>query len=407
MNIRSITCFIDPGWPPDQTQINRAAQTAKAARILSEDTGYPVQTTRLATTPFPHFFPSLQPDVAIQAAQTCEEIVKAAGFAYLSIGPALPEFPDSYLAIPVILAATEDVFASGQMTIPEGGVSLPAVRACGEIISALTSHDPNGFGNLYFAALANVPPGAPFFPAAYHAGGRPAFAFATEAADLAVAAVQGAASLEQARQMLVDSVETHAAVLEKIGRQVATSYEMDFLGIDFTLAPFPAIERSFGTALEALGIPAIGLHGSLAAAAFLADTLDQARYQRTGFNGLMLPVLEDAVLAQRAAENSLSVEALLVYSAVCGTGLDTIPLPGDTQASALTALLLDLAILAQRLDKPLTARLMPIQGKRAGDPTDFNFAFFANSRVMDIKARPLIGLLADDEIIFINPRPRR
>jgi hypothetical protein len=94
-------------------------------------------------------------------------------------------------------------------------------------------------------------------------------------------------------------------------------------------------------------------------------------------------------LARHAAEGTLTVKDLLLYSAVCGTGLDTIPLPGDTTADQITALLLDLSALALRLDKPLTARLMPIPGKKAGDPTNFNFEYFANSRVMALEAEAL------------------
>ena len=65
---------------------------------------------------------------------------------------------------------------------------------------------------------------------------------------------------------------------------------------------------------------------------------------------------------------------LLLYSAVCGTGLDTVPLPGDVTADQLYALLLDLAFLSQRLDKPLTARLMPVPGKKAGDADRLRFS---------------------------------
>jgi len=87
---------------------------------------------------------------------------------------------------------------------------------------------------------------------------------------------------------------------------------------------------------------------------------------------------------------------------VCGTGLDTIPLPGDVTADQIAALLLDLSALALRLDKPLTARLMPIPGKKAGDPTDFDFSFFANSKVMTLEADPLTGLLARDEVFQLQ-----
>jgi uncharacterized protein (UPF0210 family) len=120
---------------------------------------------------------------------------------------------------------------------------------------------------------------------------------------------------------------------------------------------------------------------------------------------LMMPVLEDATLARRAADGSLAVMDLLLYSAVCGTGLDTIPLPGDTSAEQLSVVLLDLASLSLRLAKPLTARLMPIPGKKAGDPTGFDFAYFANSRVMPLRAVALEGFLGGNEAFGLHRRP--
>jgi hypothetical protein len=120
----------------------------------------------------------------------------------------------------------------------------------------------------------------------------------------------------------------------------------------------------------------------------------------------MMPLLEDSTLAKRGGEGVLSVTDLLMYSAVCGTGLDTISLPGDTSVEALQAVLLDLAALSLRLDKPLTARLMPIPGLNAGDDTGFDFEFFANSKVLALPANPLTGLLAGDEEISIAPRMR-
>jgi uncharacterized protein (UPF0210 family) len=122
-------------------------------------------------------------------------------------------------------------------------------------------------------------------------------------------------------------------------------------------------------------------------------------------SGLMFPVMEDSTLAQRTAEGLITANDLLLYSSVCGTGLDTLPLPGDTTAEQLAALLLDLAALSQRLNKPLTGRLMPIPGKKTGDPTDFDFSYFANSRVMPLAAQILRGKLATDETFTIRPRP--
>jgi hypothetical protein len=331
-----------------------------------------------------------------------ERSSKEAGYDYISLGPAVPAAPGSFEVIPEILAGTGSVFLSGRMASGGEGINLPAVKACAKIIQQAATISTDGFANLRFAALANVPSGAPFFPAAYHEGEGPRFALAIEAAGLAVEAVEGAASLAEARRRLVEAVEGQAAGLVRLATDMENQFEVEFGGIDFSLAPFPEPARSLGTALEGLGLPAVGLHGSLAAAAFVADALDRAQFHRAGFSGLMLPVMEDSVLAARSAEGKLTVNDLLLYSAVCGTGLDTVPLPGDISVSQLQAILLDLAALAQRLEKPLTARLMPIPGKAAGEETGFDFAYFANSRVLGVRAEPLGGLLDGDETWLIK-----
>ena len=406
MKIRSITCFLDPGWPLQPERLDRAAAFIAAARQAYTQAGYEVQTTRLATIPFPRLLAAWDPDQALHLARSLESAARARGYEYVSLGPALPQTPESYRAIPGILKETENVFLAGVMAAPEMGISLPAVRACAEVIQRTAPIDPNGFGNLYFAALANVPPGSPFFPAAYHQGGTPAFALATEAADLAVRAFSEMGDVNAASQRLTTLIEQHAAALSRVSQPLAAQFDLNFGGIDFSLAPFPEPAMSIGAAMERMGVPAIGLHGSLAAAALITAAVDQANFPRAGFCGLFMPLLEDQVLAGRAAEGSLTVHDLLLYSAVCGTGLDTIPLPGDTTVAQMTALLLDLAALALRLDKPLTARLLPIPGKSAGDLTDFDFPYFANSRILGLRAAPLSAHLAG-EVSFQVGRSRR
>jgi uncharacterized protein (UPF0210 family) len=407
MKIRSITYFLNPGWPLNEAKLRQAGDFISTAKPAFSKAGYEVQTARLATTPFPQWLPSLDQAELIRLALRLEESSSELGYDYVSLGPALPQFPQSYDVIPAILAATEAVFLAGSLTdgtTTPHSVSLEAVHSCGRVIHQAAEISPDGFANLRFAALANVPAGAPFFPAAYHLGEKPSFALATEAADLAVLTFDQAGSLQEARRRLIAGVETHARMLESVAGELSSQFELQFGGIDFTLAPFPERALSFGMAMELGGAPAVGLHGSLAAAAILTDALDQADFHRTGFNGLMLPVLEDAVLADRAAQGTLTVKDLLLYSTVCGTGLDTVPLPGDTSAEQLDAVLVDLAALSLRLDKPLTARLMPIPGKKAGDATGFDFAYFANSRILALEAEPLTRFLAGAEKIPLNHR---
>ncbi|HEX9091061.1 MAG TPA: DUF711 family protein, partial [Anaerolineales bacterium] len=285
MKIRSITFFLDPSNPLDEGKLKAGGDFIKIARPAFEAAGYEVQSARLATVPFSHLFPKSSLGELARLAQELEAVAADLGYAYVSMGPALPEIPYSYGLVPDALAATQRVFFSGLMTTHDGKVSLPAIRRCAQIIRKASTISPDGFANLRFASLANVPPGSPFFPAAYHQDGEPSFALATEAADLAVTAFSEADSLEQGRNNLVKALEENNRILTEVAGGIESQSRVKFYGIDFSLAPFPDEARSIGTAFERMGVPVIGQHGSLAAAAILADTLDQAMIKRTGFSG--------------------------------------------------------------------------------------------------------------------------
>jgi uncharacterized protein len=419
MKIRSITYFCNPKYPLDEKVLQNAGTFLSEAKSSYEAAGYEVQTTRLATIPFPKLLRSsdFSRSKATEVATTnkinnlpklAEELANAiqqVGIAYASLGPALPEIPRSYEMIPDAIAASQNIFYSGMMADRTGGISLAVIRACADVIVKCAPIDPNGFANLQFAALANVEAGAPFFPAAYHDNDEPAFAIATEAADLAVQAFENAKTLEEGRNALISEVTKHGQAISGVAQSLITNYQLlKFGGIDFSLAPFPDDAHSLGNAVEKMGISKIGLHGSLAAAAILTEAVDRADFPHTGFSGFMQPILEDSVLARRAAEGTLTVKDALLYSAVCGTGLDTVPLPGDTTSERLVPLLLDLCALALRLDKPLTARLMPIPGKKAGDETNFDFAFFAPSRVMALDSEGLTNSFSGTETFHLSSR---
>jgi uncharacterized protein (UPF0210 family) len=408
MKIRSVTCFatIDPDSGTQADTVGRAGRLVRQARAALEAAGLPVQTVRLATQPL-----SLLSAGPLEVASELWPRCAAAGFEYLSLGPVLADAPgagpsetgvsDQSLSrleqIPDLIRATEGVFAAVLVARRGQGVHLEAIRRTARIIREIAHTTELGFGNLRLAMLANVGPHTPFFPAAYHDGGPPALAIATEAADLAVTAFSEASSLREAQTRLVAAVEAAAGQIAGLVEPLAQRHDTRFVGIDFTLAPFPEEARSIGTAVERLGVERFGVPGTLFVAWLLTDCVRRAHYPRCGFNGLMLPVLEDATLANRSREGLFTVNDLLLWSAVCGTGLDTVPLPGDVSEEELAGILLDVAALALRLDKPLTARLMPIPGARAGDMTEFDFEYFANGRVLDVKGLGSPGLFARGE----------
>jgi uncharacterized protein (UPF0210 family) len=407
VNIRSITAFVDPGYPVVAERLAEIGAFLTDARGAYEAAGFTVQMVRLATLPFPALLGDGAAARAVTLAEYIERLCQEHAIDYSSLGAVMPDAALDYVdAIHDILAATQRVFAAVTIASADG-IHLAMVRRTAELIQAVSRISPDGFGNLRLAALANCPPGSPFFPAAYHAGGPPTFAIATEAADLAVSAFEAAPSLASGWANLVALIESNAEQIVRVagGLVEGAAGTISFGGIDFSLAPFPELARSLGAALERLGATHVGAQGSLFAAALLADALDRAAFPRCGFSGLMLPVLEDAVLAERAAAGEVSINDLLLYSAVCGAGLDTLPLPGDIGVDDLAAILLDVAALSTRLGKPLTARLMPIPGLAAGDRVTFDFPYFADSRVLSPKGAGLGRLLrAGERHILLGPR---
>jgi len=408
MKIRSITYFCNPKCPLDENVLRAAGEFLAKAKSAYEAAGYEVQTVRLATIPFPVLLNGKVNELP-KLAGKLENILSQIGVAYASLGPALIEYPESYARIPDAIAATQNIFFGGVIADRKNGISMSAINACAQIIQKASTITPDGFGNLRFAALANVNAGAPFFPAAYHDSDESAFAIATESAGLAISAFANAKTINEGRRALISEITKHGKAIAHVAEEITRFPIPDsqfpiFGGIDFSLAPFPDDAHSLGAAVEKIGVSKIGLHGSLAAAAILTEAIDRADFPHTGFSGFMQPILEDSILAKRAAEGILTIKDLLLYSAVCGTGLDTVPLPGDTTAEQIAPLLLDLSALALRLDKPLTARLMPIPGKQAGGATGFDFAFFANSRVMSLDSENLNNPLAASESFKLRPR---
>ncbi len=307
MKIRSITYFCNPGWPLDEKKLQAAGAFLSEAKGKFEAAGYEVQSRRLATIPFPIMLGADKVSETPRLAAELNLLLPKLGIDYAALGPAMPAIPDSYGVLPSALGVSKNIFFSGVMADNRIGISLPAVNACAEVIVQAAKLEPNGFANLNFAALANVPPGTPFFPAAYSKGNEPAFAIAMEAADVAVRSFEHADTVEAGRKALIAALEENAQTLAKTADILKFKYLVKFGGIDFSLAPFPEETRSLGAAFERMGVSKVGLHGSLAAAGILAEAIERAHFSRAGFSGLMMPVLEDARLSERAAEGRLTV----------------------------------------------------------------------------------------------------
>ena len=178
----------------------------------------------------------------------------------------------------------------------------------------------------------------------------------------------------------------------EICEHVATTHKYHFLGIDTSLNPSLEDGGSVASAMEQLAeIDMFGGLGTLAAAAALTTAIQSLPgIKLTGYCGLMLPVCEDQRLAELAKKppgskhRKLEISDLLAISSVCGVGIDTVPLAEDISEDKLTSLLLDMAGLAARWNKPLSCRVLPFPGKKAGDQTDFVSPYMVNTQVFEL-----------------------
>jgi uncharacterized protein (UPF0210 family) len=383
VRIRAVTLGLDLPMPEVRQQpFADAGRFLADARRLFEDTGIDVQRLRLAGG-------GLDPSAvewrgAPRAwAGRAEAVARECGIEDLSLGR-LPPTAHAFVAhdLAPILAAGENVYLSADLI--DGQLpSLTMARACATAVKHLAAATPSGFGTLRFAATAHCPPNIPFVPAAYHTGGTPRFAIAVEAADVVVSAFKVEGGLSAIENRLVEALERACEPVERIADQLSARSGYGFVGIDLSPAPYPTDDRSIGAAIEHAGVDRFGAPGTLYVSALITRAIRRTRVRRCGFSGLMLPVLEDSVLARRAAEHPPSLHELLLYSAVCGTGLDTVPLPGTTSTDELAGVYLDVAALSVALNgKPLTVRVMPVPGAIAGDATAYDFDYFANSRVL-------------------------
>jgi len=154
-----------------------------------------------------------------------------------------------------------------------------------------------------------------------------------------------------------------------VATRMAAKSGWSYAGIDPT--PAPRGDVSIGQAIENLIGGSFGSSGTMTAAAIITRAVKSVPVKQTGYSGLMVPVLEDNVLARRWAEGTYNIDSLLAYSSVCAGGLDTVPLRGDTTEDQIVKILGDVASLAFKWQKPLAARLLPVPGGKPGDRTDF------------------------------------
>jgi uncharacterized protein (UPF0210 family) len=384
MKIRTITTGVPLAGNPASglAALARAAEFNRVAGKVFGDRGFEVQTTRLAAPPWSAWLAGLPAAALLDRVRAAEAVAEEHGISFLNAGPAESEAHIGL--VPDLLAATTRVSVSATIADPETGIRRPAISSTARAMRAISETTPSGYGNFRFCASACCPPGIPFFPAGFHDGGPASFSIGLEAGDLCCRAFAEASDLADAELRLRDLMTRACRDVQGLAELVSAGESVPFAGIDTSLAPSLEPQGSLALAFEHLGLGRFGGHATLAVAAMVTRVLKSLPVRSCGYRGLMLPVCEDVGLAARAGEQAFSLTSLLCYSSVCGTGLDTVPVPGDTPVERIEALLLDVAALAVALKKPLSARLLLAPGLAPGDMARFGSPYLVDCPIMPI-----------------------
>lgn len=382
MIIRAITTGISLDYPHEREKIKQAAELNRQAKNLFEQFGHEVQTTRITTNSWEEYLKNFDINEIVNIFQNIEKLCEDLNISFFNIGYASK--PQNIAVIPEINKSTSIIYSSSKIADKETGINFESTLESAKAIKRISQETENGYGNFRFCAWANCNSGIPFFPTAYHEGNT-SFALGIECSDLvmqsfAIANNNIQIAEKSLRSLLAEELTKLADHAEKISAKLGINYN----GIDTSLAPPLDKQTSIAFAYEQLMGSKFGYQGTLTISGMLTRVLKSVPVKICGYSGLMLPVCEDLGLAARANEQTYDITNLLLYSAVCGCGLDTVPIPGDISIEKIAAILMDMATLAIKLDKPLSARLFPIPGKKAGEMTAFNSPYLVDCKIFAV-----------------------
>jgi uncharacterized protein len=385
--IRALTAFIELDRARYQKQVADTLSALKRIKSIYEHAGFAVETLRITTQPFPEYTRDLSDQQALEFLRQYDQLAVQGGFD-AAIGPAIGPGParpdDSREARLLTQAISSTKILEGSVVIASAdGIRWNAIQSSAEVIHDLAENSPDSLGNFRFAAIAMVPANTPFYPASYQMNGNHTFAIGLESANVVSAALGSTHDPQRAEQAIEDSLGKWAQQIEAIGKRAGQETSWKYSGID--LSPAPLKDISIGGAIENFTGKPLGSAGTLTTVATITRALRDISVVHTGYSGLMLPVLEDSVIAKRWSEGRLSLSSLLLYSSVCGTGLDVVPMAGDTSKAQIAAIIGDVASLSFKWKKPLSVRLLPVKGEKVGDQTKFQDPFLVNATIQPIQ----------------------
>ena len=399
--IRTITTFLSlpqnkENW---HEEINKASEFCLNLAEEFNHNGYLVQSIRIVTNPFGEYLNTQTIDAAKKDLTYLSQLLNSSKTSGLRIRFAIGEArtKKEIELLPELIKEFGDLCnVCVNVGLDEFGVldnelienSVKAVQQ----ISAIT---PRGEGNFNFTVNFNCAPLIPYFPASYHRkelGNR--FVIGLETPDLLVNVLANHnqkmkkqshnGQFKDYYEVMSSALQHHISNINSIIQNSTCDKPYAFSGFDSSAAPSKNC-ASMVEVYQQLGVEYFGASGTVEASSLLTKVFKSIEgVDLVGFSGLMLALTEDTGLAQGSIKSHFDIRSLLTYSSVCGIGLDTVPIPGNTPADKISALMRDTGTMAYRLNKPLTVRLFPVPGLMAGELTAFESDDLCNCAVLAV-----------------------
>lgn len=373
--IRAITGFLTIDAKAYPKQIEEAVHFLNQVREEEQAAGYDVSTIRISTQPFPEYTRGLSHDEALAVLEGINDLAEKFKFTP-NIGPAMSGEATDGTSLDLlieVLSRPGNRLVANLITADEQGIHWNAVRQAAHVIRMVGEKSAHGQGNFNFAAIAMVKAYGPFYPGAWHPSHGPkSFAIGLQAANVVMDVFAHEHDPRTAGDALTKALTVHDRAIEAAAQKAERGSGWTYAGLDPT--PAPGGDVSIGAAIEAFTGKPFGSPGTETAAGIITRAVKAVPVKQTGYSGLMIPVLEETVLAKRWSEQTYSLDSILAYSAVCASGVDTVPLAGDTSEESIAGIIGDVATLAFKWNKPLAVRLLPAPGRKAGEMTEFGGA---------------------------------
>ena len=380
----------------------KAEKLVETGEKIEKEYGIPIINKRIAVTPIAMLAAACPKDSPVKFAKALQRAAETCGVNFVGGYSALVHkgFSAGDLelirSIPEALDVTTRLCSSVNVGSTRSGINMDAVRIMGDIVleSAKLTADRQCVGPSKLVIFCNAPEDNPFMAGAFHGVGEPDCVINVGVSGPGVVRSTVSKYPDASIDQIADIIKKTAFKITRMGQLVGAKASqmlgVPFGIVDLSLAPTPAVGDSVAHILEAMGLETCGTHGTTAALALLNDAVKKGGVMASsnvgGLSGAFIPVSEDAGMIDAAVDGTLTLTKLEAMTSICSVGLDMIAVPGDIEASTISAIIADEMAIGMVNNKTTAVRLIPAIGLKEGDMLEFG-GLFGSAPVMPVKRK--------------------